>query len=633
MLFLKKKSMYTELLSCINGSEREFKLYSFSLDKDFIKAYNYWKENQDDSLNEEEEEKFIKICNLVDLYFSYYGAVRNLKKILNNTNKYTLEQRRETVKTIHTSYDEIKKGWVSLDSLAKVISLILKRTYIDAYNELRKEHGSTLNKEDYLKSKELVEKIYNYHIENCYNHYHDVYNTVTMSNFIKNENISKEEFKHALETVKESFNISLINDDSIKVYEDFPVDDLYKMIDLMKKIYKMAYNEAYNKGVKKTIFLVSDEEINKIFLLIKKYISQNNNNYEILYNLIKNDNYNTKQLKDYLDSYKLYIEKNVTNEEEQEKYIKIFSSVVELANNFTNGTKGIFDLIVSNNSKEQHNKEISMYLLYENGFSPITIKRRMLDTMLYFKVNEEAKEFYSEFKEYYKKRKEMEKNEELAIKEEEEKNNVQKYEKVIKEFINSGVNSIKEWCNKNKIEENEFRYMIEILKKFESPVYTIYEKYIDSQKSQRFAIIVSKLNKMFEEMVKSNGKFTLLDYYEHTRLSLDETIKIMKDNITPSQRTIWAKFAIKYKNDKELDQYKIKQLLEDSNKIKYCIEMDNKGNVLNSYEVTRADKEQALLMLKEKKMPITNATFSLMVKKYYEESILPSLTNNKGKTI
>ena len=130
MLSLKKKSMYTELLSCINGSEREFKLYSFSLDKDFIKAYNYWKENQDDSLNEEEEEKFIKICNLVDLYFSYYGAVRNLKKILNNTNKYTLEQRRETVKTIHTSYDEIKKGWVSLDSLAKVISLIMtKRNY------------------------------------------------------------------------------------------------------------------------------------------------------------------------------------------------------------------------------------------------------------------------------------------------------------------------------------------------------------------------------------------------------------------------------------------------------------------------------------------------------------------------
>ena len=216
--------------------------------------------------------------------------------------------------------------------------------------------------------------------------------------------------------------------------------------------------------------------------------------------------------------------------------------------------------------------------------------------------------------------------------EEEEKQNIPKFETIILDYINSKIHTIKEYCESINIEEKEFKYMINILNKYESSVYTKYTENIEVKQKQRMAVIMTKLTKMICEMVNAKGKFSLLDYYDHTSLKLTQAHTLIKDTLSPEQKKVWNKFLRVYEGEKELNEAGINSLLYNL-KVKYCVEMDNKGNILKCYEVTKADKEQTLLIKKKKNIPITNATFSLMLKKYYEENILPSLTNNKNKNI
>ena len=721
-MYIKKKMSDEELLN--------FKRNIMSK-KDYLEKLSLLAQNEDfDMLVTKFEEKLNNNSDYdkynlseFNIYYSIFKGIVQFKKMLEKPNEYTLEERKNICSFAkeQIAFLEYYIRYCGGPVYNKTVSVCGKEI---SYARLHEAIEKTLGNEDYINAYKVLIKSIEVCIENlmikakpiknnidAWNILHD--NDKYMFNLdiektLKSYANVKEKVKKLLEKssyekslmelatyciyvikdfdidrayqiIYDAYFYSLVNDDKIKIYNDFSFEDICKFKSIKDNLNNTRYYQL-NKYVEPfyvskneqdnieeyedeqtdiDIYDANDENENsqekeitkekdiykkdinkkdvyrketyKLYLIIKKFNKDNLNLFEKVYKLKTNYKYNLESY-DKIMSIAIYYGKHYLYDDAEE-YINQVKEILEYYQSIVYGTKGMYDAILSNDSKRDTNIEITYYFNYLKKKEPENVRVSLISVNSYIGNQDKVLEYALGYKKYY-----QEKIDEINARkqmefEQKQKENLPKFEMIIKDFIASGEYSISNYCNKNVIEEKEFKYMVEILKKLDSPMYEEYTKYIESKQSQRFAIIVSKLNKMFEEMVKSNGKFTLLDYYEHTRLSLDETIKIMKDNITPSQRTIWAKFAIKYKNDKELDQYKIKQLLEDSNKIKYCIEMDNKGNVLNSYEVTRADKEQALLMLKEKKMPITNATFSLMVKKYYEESILPSLTNNKGKNI
>lgn len=115
-------------------------------------------------------------------------------------------------------------------------------------------------------------------------------------------------------------------------------------------------------------------------------------------------------------------------------------------------------------------------------------------------------------------------------------------------------------------------------------------------------------------------EFDLLDYYSNTNLSLETFFRIIKGNIPIEDYKLAIKTLGKYKNDKQLDSNDLKKLLD--MKLFYITEYDEEGNVTKQYEITKVDKEQAIVLLNEKNLPITKFTYSLMLRKYVYNEVL-----------
>lgn len=620
-----------------NNIDIEKNIYYCIRNEEFIKKYNYYKKNQLNffkkeqlELKEEYRENFNRLCHIIDLYFTFYKALYNLKKIIDNPEKFTFNQSKMTVAIIRKKYYEIVKQCKSIKNFKECIEEILEdKIYIDSYNILRNKVNFNIDKDKYFKSKELIKEVLSF-TKNCDKLFLDEWDVISYKSYFKirefmiKNNIDDEEITDALECIRESFYISLINDESIKVYNDFSIVTIKNLSEEINDMYNDY--EIKPKSSKDEAILKSEEEINKLLLLLKQYKNDNNNYYQIYYNLIAKEHFKLDDLIDNRDLFNNYVINNITNDKEKEEYIKTFRETINIGINFEISTKSIYKVILSNEDKKDINKEISFYILYNKGLTPSKLKSKLQESNLFCKAQDEVNKYCEEYSGYFLKHREQEKEEQEQHKNEEELKNLPKYEQIINEFITSDFYSIKEYCTLNNITENEFKYKVEILKKFESPIYVIYEKFVTKKNSQRYAVLHAKVSALINAMEESNGNFTLLDYYDYINFSFDETKKLLKNNFTPQQVRLFAQFCAKYRNQAILTRKQIDEL-----NIKYPIKRDEKGNVIQFYDVTDEDKNQVQLMLKEKNIPITISTFRLMLDKYVEENILSKCDDNKNQ--
>ena len=564
-------------------------------------------------------------------FYTYLIKFRNmlkLKDILDNPNNHDVIERSDVINQIF-----FRSNTAGTDLFNPNFKYHLKRLR-KLYNQTR---GVNVSKEDYPVVKKICKEILNIYSKEkdmdmvCYYIYTNKYYPI--NKIIKDLN-------------NFYFN-SIVNDDTIEVYNDFSVEDIILLDDIVSY---MSYDFFKKfRGISVDNGKYGIESVSAFIKLIHELeLKYNNDYYEIAYSLSHDYNINITKLNNELtylfENYRYnYFKEYSIDDENIEVFKNIFSfyKIKETYNSLTSKGLNFSKILLSDNPKKDRIIEISYYLLFFNRIHPYANEASINNKENLYPTEEGRKkflEYYKGYEEYYEKnkyiieeerQKEQEKQEE--IKRKIELGNLEKYEKIIMAYVNSEELSILEFCAANALTENEFKYMISILEKNESEVFKVYENYVKNKNSRQYAIIMKKLNKMLKNLVEQKDKYNLLDYYTDTNFTIDEAFKILKPTMTPEQRRLFMMFKNKYRNDQNLGVTGIDNFINNYN-VSYCLEKDEKGNIVKTYEVTKEEKQQVIILLKEKNIPITRNTCNLMLKKYFEEFIKPGL-NEKAKRI
>ena len=245
-------------------------------------------------------------------------------------------------------------------------------------------------------------------------------------------------------------------------------------------------------------------------------------------------------------------------------------------------------------------------------------------------------EFISGYKEYYFSCKKKLEEEVLKSKNEGEISKLESYSKYITQFVNSGCDSINEYISGSDIDRETFNDMLKVLRKHNHPVCDLYDKYIDNIKSRNYAIIASNIRNVVELMNSgielpdgTKRDFDIVDFYSNTNLSKQKFLELAKPVLPGGVYTRIARFFARYKNDKEISGNGIGQLYD--TKVTFASEFDSDGNVVSYYTVTKEDKQNTILKLKEMGVPLTISTYGIMLKRCVDENI-KNLNEEKNLT-
>ena len=537
-----------------------------------------------------------------------------LKHILDDPNMYTMEDRKDFFDAIYGT--ELQGVSLYGDEFRAKVSDFKSNYYLRILDD----------NVEYAKLRDNLKKILNYYKSNndlndlCYYIYSEL--EITIFSF---RNYLQIFFKYYFK----SFN----GECKERVYEDFEYKDLTRLKEIEKYYIYDFYRTFFNKYEGYDTY----QDNNTLLELYKQiHILEEKYNYEYTYivnELVHNYNIKLSDITKDLDELNtLYLSKYCHGYKDNIPYFKNVYSFYKVQTTYSNlASKHLWltNIIVGNSSNRDEIINISYFLLAFNGYNPSFNKNRFNGKINLYKdidgrnkIIKYIKDYYKYYQEYTSVQKEKLKREELEQKREQELPNVNKYEKIVLDYVNSNSNNINLYCKSINISEDEFKYMLNILELFEKPVFNIYKEYIQAKQRERYAVIISKLNKMLNNLVESNGNYSMLDYYRDTNIDLKRAFKILRRTITPEQRRFFAPFYKKYESDKELVSQQ-KRYFIDEYKISYPLEKDENGNITKFYSTTKEDRQQVLLILAQRKIPITKATTSLMLKEYFEENILP----------
>lgn len=135
------------------------------------------------------------------------------------------------------------------------------------------------------------------------------------------------------------------------------------------------------------------------------------------------------------------------------------------------------------------------------------------------------------------------------------------------------------------------------------------------------SVDINKLVEMVDYLMNNKSQYLLLDFYKLSPYNITTFYNMVKFHLNVPQKVFLNQFYGTYKNDITISDLRIKDILE-KEVYRYGIDENT------MYTMTKEDKEQVLLLLKEENIPITNNTFFLRLGRYFE-SIRPTLTSNK----
>ena len=586
-------------------------------------------------------------------FYNIYSSFKNLikfKRIIDNPGNYTLKERMNIYRKMkyYTDYLIHREHWEKLvlskeynlkETLFETICTILgDEKYIEAYKNHYKQSYCSSETIDNALNAILAIKRYNKGEENpsklCIDY--------CLNTF---KNCSVKEYISILEN---SYFRSLFKDDSIKLYNSLSYEDLYNINLFLSKIYTSKYY-LYKRDIimesKETPETIKTKnKYYKLYLIIKKLEKENLNDYEIV-SILKRD-YKISFCFYSVDEAKEYAEKYFNLYDDSEKFI---NKIIDLKNTYINLTEKyqeIFKIMIGNDPK----KELIIRIFFDFYIhSPSALRGHLLFKCKTQEEREIILNYIEEYRKYYFQKKEEEKQKkEMEL--------IPKFEEIVKDYISSKPERKLYYFEYGNITKNEFVYMLKVLEKYNSHIIEEYKQNVketkpilmelrkkereeekrerESEKEQKRREqeeinenMKEELTKVLRIMMIAKEKFTILDYYQYTKIPVNEALEFINSNMSVSQKRFFAQFHRKYSNDYLLNDSNIEELF--NIKKKYIIEMDDKGNILRDYEITREDKEKVLDILTEKDILITNATYQLMLQKYFNEEILPNLNSNK----
>ena len=586
-------------------------------------------------------------------FYNIYSSFRNLikfKRIIDNPGNYTLKERMDIFRKmkLYTNLLNERANWGKLvfskiynlkeDLFDTICTILGEEKYIEAYKNYYNQCYCSSETIDNALNAILAIKRYNKGEENpsklCIDY--------CLNTF---KNCSVEKYYRILEN---SYFRSLFKDDSIKLYNSLSYEDLCNINLFLSKIYTSKYyldkRDIIMESKETPETIKTKNKYYKLYLIIRKLEKENLNDYEIVSKLMRDYEINFSFYS--VDEVKEYAEKYFNLYDDSEKFINKLIDLKNTYKNLTEKYQEIFKIMIGNDSKKE--KIIRIFFDFYIH-SPSALRGHLLFKCKSQEEKEIILNYIEEYRKYYFQKKEEEKQKkEMEL--------IPKFEEIVKDYISSKPLRKLYYFEYGNITKNEFVYMLKMLEKYNSPIIEEYKKNAletkpilielrkkerEEEKRETEAKIKKEkikqeeinektkeeLTKVLRIMMIAKEKFTILDYYQYTDLPVNEAAQFINSNMSVSQKRLFAQFQRKYSNDYLLNDSNIEELF--NLKKKYIIEMDDKGNILRDYEITREDKENVIIALKEKNIPITNATYQLMLQKYFNEEILPNLNSNK----
>lgn len=215
-----------------------------------------------------------------------------------------------------------------------------------------------------------------------------------------------------------------------------------------------------------------------------------------------------------------------------------------------------------------------------------------------------------------------------AIIEEKRKKKLPFAHDVIQKFIESPNMKIKEFCYNEDIDPKIFSKSVNLVKEFDSNLYLKYSEKVENAQSQRFAIIVSKLNQIVSGIrngiIMQNGdqrNFDIIDYYMIQKFNVDVVKNISAEALNERDYNCLNQFIIKNKIAEKNAPLNIKMILSETT-IVDC-KKDKNGNLL--IETGRMIKEEEKLsvieFMKSNHIPLNKRTYNVAFRRYLKNQL------------
>lgn len=216
-------------------------------------------------------------------------------------------------------------------------------------------------------------------------------------------------------------------------------------------------------------------------------------------------------------------------------------------------------------------------------------------------------------------------------------NNIEKAREIIIDFIKSDYSSLVKFCSNSDLKIEEFKKYVEILKDNDTELYDLYSKKQELLKTRRYNFILEKsleiVNLIINGIVVDGKKrdFDILDYYEHTKMDFNEFLGLIKGKISLSEQKLVMRFVGKYHNNRELKSNEISNIYKTQTIID--VEFDKYGNIIpgSGREITTEEKQNVIMYLNSKNIPITNSTYNIAFRRWISGEISFEETKKENK--
>ena len=178
--------------------------------------------------------------------------------------------------------------------------------------------------------------------------------------------------------------------------------------------------------------------------------------------------------------------------------------------------------------------------------------------------------------------------------------------KIIEDYNESSNLDYRIYCKEKNISIKKFTIALKITAKFDKKNYL---KFIEKLRKYNQKLYNKETQIIFRIIIeiRNNEKFGIIDYYNITKINLNELNIIAKKVCTKTDYVIFNEFYEKYKND---------ELVNPSLLIKASYLINSYGNQV---ELDRKQKIKIINSLVKEDIPITKYTYLEMIKKELEE--------------
>lgn len=206
--------------------------------------------------------------------------------------------------------------------------------------------------------------------------------------------------------------------------------------------------------------------------------------------------------------------------------------------------------------------------------------------------------------------------------------------KLVEDFINSNYDNVQNYVDANYVNfEGEltgvqiFNKCLELVKEHNEELYKKYREKIDGKRNKIYAVVVEKIKKIInllkDGVIDNDIKrpFDLIDYYQTTKLSFDDTLKIAKSLLQQSiiqskDYALLVRFVKTNQSGEKVVYSDIKRILTEKQEIN-C-EKNSKGYPIpgTGEVVSEEIKNKLIEYLKQYGVPVNYRTYHIAFNRY-----------------